>query len=119
MNLRPRQLMLASLALVFLTTASVGAVADEGMWLFNRPPRQTLKERYNFDATDQWLTHVQRSSVRFNNGGSGSFVSADGLVMTNHHVGADALQELSDASHNYLRYGLYATSPAEEKKALD
>jgi hypothetical protein len=95
------------------------AVADEGMWLFNRPPRQTLKERYNFDATEEWLTHVQRSAVRFNNGGSGSFVSADGLVMTNHHVGADALQKLSDSSHNYLKDGFYAKSPAEEKKALD
>ena len=68
-------------------------MADEGMWLFNNPPRKLLKEKYNFDPTDKWLEHVQKSSVRFNSGGSGSFVSADGLVMTNHHVGADCLQK--------------------------
>src|SRR4030095_10692731 len=64
--------------------------ADEGMWLFNNPPRKQLKEKYGFDATDAWLEHVQKSSVRFNSGGSGSFVSEDGLALSNHHVGADA-----------------------------
>src|SRR5688572_8171615 len=71
--------------------------ADEGMWLFNQPPRKLLKERYDFEVTDAWLEHLQKSSIRFNSGGSGSFVSAEGLVMTNHHVGADALQKLSTA----------------------
>src|SRR5262249_35750699 len=69
--------------------------ADEGMWLFNDPPKQLLKQRYDFDATDAWLEHVQKSSVRFNSGGSGEVVSEDGLIMSNHHVGADALQKLS------------------------
>src|SRR5262245_44159793 len=81
------------------------ATADEGMWLFNNPPRKILQERYGFNPTDQWLEHVQKSSVRFNSGGSGSFVSPDGLVMTNHHVGADALQKFGDKDHNYLRDG--------------
>jgi hypothetical protein len=93
--------------------------ADEGMWLFNNPPRKLLKEKYQFDATDQWLEHVQKSSVRFNSGGSGSFVSADGLVMTNHHVGADALQKFGDKDHNYVRDGFHARSRAEEKRCLD
>ena len=48
--------------------------ADEGMWLFNDPPRKILKERYGFEPTDQWMEHIQKSSVRFNSGGSGSFV---------------------------------------------
>ena len=48
------------------------------------------------------MTHLQQSAVRFNSGGSGSFVSADGLVMTNHHVGADALQKMSTPEQNYL-----------------
>ena len=66
------------------------------------------KDKYGFDPTPAWLEHVQKSSVRFNSGGSGSFVSPDGLVMTNHHVGADALQKMSDKDHNYLRDGFYA-----------
>jgi hypothetical protein len=95
------------------------AKADEGMWLFNNPPRKILKEKYQFDATDKWLEHVQKSSVRFNSGGSGSFVSADGLVMTNHHVGADALQKFGDKDHNYIRDGFHARTPAEEKRCHD
>ena len=70
-----------------MSTAST-LLADEGMWLFNNPPLQRLKEHYQFEPTPQWLEHLQKSSVRFNSGGSGSFVSAHGLVITNHHVGA-------------------------------
>lgn len=98
-------------------TASIHA--DEGMWLFNNPPRQLLKERHNFDATDPWLNHLQKASVRFNSGGSGSFVSEDGLVMSNHHVGADALQKLGDKTHDYLREGFHARTFAEEIPCKD
>lgn len=92
---------------------------DEGMWLFNDPPRNLLKTQHGFEITDAWLEHVQRSSVRFNSGGSGSFVSADGLVMSNHHVGADSIQKLSDKDHDYLRDGFHAKTRAEEKRCLD
>ena len=81
-----------------LAAGAIGAPlsrADEGMWLFNNPPTKLLQEKYHFHPTPAWLEHVQKSSVRFNNGGSGSFVSADGLVMTNHHVGADCLAKIS------------------------
>ncbi len=93
--------------------------ADEGMWLFNNPPRKHLKEKYGFEPTDAWLEHVQKASVRFNSGGSGSFVSGAGLVMTNHHVGADALQKMGDKDHNYLKDGFYAKNNADERKCTD
>jgi hypothetical protein len=101
--------------LVFGTTA----VADEGMWLFNRPPRQLLKQRYNFDPTQSWLDHLQKSSVRFNSGGSGSFISADGLILTNHHVGLDCLQKISTPGHDYVTTGYHARTQAEEVKCVD
>jgi hypothetical protein len=93
--------------------------ADEGMWLFNNPPRELLKKKYNFDPTNDWLEHVQRASVRFNSGGSGSFVSPKGLVMTNHHVGADMLQKISKKGKDYLKDGFYAKTLAEEVPAVD
>src|SRR5690242_15354477 len=99
--------------------ATKSTYADEGMWLFNNPPRQRLKEKYGFEVTDQWLDHVQKASVRFNNGGSGSFVLADGLIMSNHHFGADCLPKLGDPEHNFYRDGFHAHTLAEEKRCLD
>src|SRR5438093_9699905 len=93
--------------------------ADEGMWLFNAPPLKQLKEKYHFEPTPQWLEHLQKASVRFNSGGSGSFVSANGLVITNHHVGADTLQKISNPQHNYLKDGFYAKTHADEIKSTD
>jgi len=93
--------------------------ADEGMWLFNNPPLKVLQEKYHFQPTPEWLDHVQKSSVRFDNGGSGSFVSANGLVMTNHHVGADCLGKISTKDKNYLATGFEAKTRAEEPKCSD
>jgi hypothetical protein len=89
------------------------------MWLFNQPPRKLLMERYGFDPTDQWLNHLQHAAVRFNSGGSGSFVSAKGLVMTNHHVGADALHKLSTPKRDLVTAGYLAATPADELKCVD
>src|SRR5216684_7146799 len=111
-------LVVLGLSSLFMS-AGVEIQADEGMWLFNDPPRKLLKARHNFDVTPAWLEHVQKSSVRFNSGGSGSFVSEDGLALSNHHVGADALQKFGDKDHNYIRDGFYARTQAEEKQCLD
>jgi hypothetical protein len=94
-------------------------VADEGMWLFNKPPVDKIKAKYGFTATPQWLEHVQKSSVRFNNGGSGSFVSSNGLTFTNHHVGAECVQQLSTKDKDYMKLGYYAKTQAEEAKCPD
>jgi Peptidase S46 len=103
--------------LPFLIAATV--FADEGMWLFNNPPLKQFKEKYQFEPSPQWLEHLQKASVRFNSGGSGSFVSASGLCITNHHVGANALQKASSEQHNYLKDGFYAKAKAEEIKCAD
>ena len=102
-----------------IISSSSSVFADEGMWLFNSPPLKQLKEKYQFEPTPQWLEHLQKSSVRFNSGGSGSFISPSGLVITNHHVGADTLQKISDEQHNYLRDGFYAKTQGEEIKSTD
>jgi hypothetical protein len=102
------------LALVFVF--STLAPADEGMWLYNAPPKDQIKAKYGFQLTQEWLDHVRLSSVRFNNGGSGSFVSADGLTFTNHHVGAGCVQQLSTEGRDYMKTGFYAKTQAEEAK---
>ena len=111
--------LLAALVLLPLALRVSTGRADEGMWLFNAPPDKQLKEKYNFEPSAEWLNHLQKASVRFNSGGSGSFVSGEGLIITNHHVGSDALQKFSDAQHNYLRDGFYAATREEEKPCLD
>ena len=102
-----------------LFSAGISARADEGMWLFERPPTKILKDRYGFEPTSQWLEHVQRSCVKFGDGGSGSLVSPRGLVMTNHHVGSDDIEKLSTADRNLLRDGFLAQSLAEELPCKD
>jgi hypothetical protein len=93
--------------------------ADEGMWLLNEPPRELLLKKYQFPISDAWLERVQKASIRFNNGGSGSFVSPDGLVVTNHHIGADALQKLSPKGSDFFRDGYYARTRDRELKCPD
>src|SRR5271170_3096871 len=86
-------------ALVALVLVS-SARADEGMWTFDNFPSAKVKERYGFSPDKAWLDHVQRSAVRLAGGCSASFVSADGLVMTNHHCAHRCIEELSTGKKN-------------------
>ena len=93
--------------------------ADEGMWLFNDLPVEHLGTRYGFKPTKEWAEHIRLSSVRFNVGGSGSFVSSSGLVLTNHHVASDTLHKLSTADRNVAKDGYLAKNREQELKAPD
>ena len=109
---------------VFLTPALLFALvmpmcAEEGMWTFDNPPLKQLAEKYNFHPTQEWLDHLRLSSVRLNDGGSGSFVSPDGLLLTNHHVARFQLQKNSTADHDYVRDGFYAPTQDQEMKSPD
>src|SRR5215471_11307911 len=106
----------AGIICVLLTTAALHA--DEGMWTFDRPPSQAIQQRYGFTITKEWLDHLRLSSVRFPEG-SGSFVSPNGLVLTNHHVALEQLQKISTPQKNYVADGFYARTRAEEMKAAD
>ena len=110
-----RSLLLAGAA----TILGVAMHAEEGMWTFDNPPLKQLKDKYNFTPTQAWLDHVRLSSVRLNDGGSGSFVSAHGLLLTNHHVARGQLQKNSTAEHDYLKTGFYAATPDQEMKSPD
>src|SRR5258706_8188749 len=105
------------LALFSLQTINFSALADEGMWTFNNVPRAEIKRKYGFEVTDEWLKKVQLASVRFNNGGSGSFVSASGLVLTNYHIVEDIVNEVSTPQKDLAKGGFVARSRAEEIKA--
>ena len=105
------------LALFSIQMLPVTALADEGMWTFNNVPKAEIKKRYGFDITDEWLKKVQLASVRFNNGGSGSFVSPNGLVLTNYHIVEDIVGEVSTPEKDYAKEGFVAKTRADEIKA--
>lgn len=107
-------------AVVFLALLATGRPsADEGMWTFDRPPSDAIQRRYGFSLTNEWLDHLRLASVRFEDGGSGSFVSPDGLVLTNHHVALGQLQKLSTPQRNYVADGFYARTREDEIRATD
>lgn len=121
-NLRIALLMVG---VVCVTTLSLlpTSRADEGMWTFDNPPLKQWKEKYNFEPTSAWLEHIRLATVRLSEasggGATGSFVSPDGLIFTNQHVGAGQVAKLSSASANYTRDGFYARTRAEELKCPD
>ncbi len=113
--------LVASVMLAFLTLppSSPWVSGDEGMYLFNDLPTKLLQQRYGFVPTPAWADDLRLSSVRFNSGGSGSFISSDGLVLTNHHVASDTLQKLSTPERNLIDDGWLASNHEAELKAPD
>jgi len=105
------------LALFSIQTFNFSALADEGMWTFNNVPRAEIKKKYGFDVTDNWLKKVQLASVRFNNGGSGSFVSPDGLVLTNYHIVEEIVNQVSTPEKDLAKEGFVARTRADEIKS--
>lgn len=94
----------------------VPATAAEGMWTLDNLPVQQLQAKYGFTPTQDWVNKVMRASVRLAQGCSGSFVSASGLVMTNHHCSVRCIEGLSSASKDYIRDGFLASNRAAELK---
>lgn len=103
---------------LLLCALALPALADEGMWLFNRFPKDQVQQKYQVAVTDAFLENLRLSSMRIG-GGSGSFVSADGLIFTNHHVASDCISKLGSAEHNYMRDGFYAAEQSGEMACPD
>ncbi len=113
------QFLFSIVVLLVLIFISISAFADEGMWTFDNPPAEQLKDKHGFTPTQEWLDHVRLASVRFMDGGSGSFVSPNGLVMTNHHVAVGQLQKVSTGEKNYVNTGFFTSKMIEEQKCPD
>ena len=115
--MRLRKLFSVLLLALFALQVPINALADEGMWTFNNVPRAEIKKKYGFEVTDAWLKKVQMASVRFNNGGSGSFVSPNGLVLTNYHIVEDIVNEVSTPEKDLAKEGFVARTKADEIKS--
>jgi hypothetical protein len=115
MRIRNLRLLIPALAVLIQPALR----ADEGLWLPNQFPSREVEKRYGFRASAEFVKHLQLAAVRFNNGGTGSFVSPDGLLFTNHHVGADCVQKLSSPGHDFIQDGFSAATRADERRCPD
>ena len=102
------------ISLLVVLVLSTSVVADEGMWPFDLVPRAEIAKKYNVQITDQWLQKLQRSIVRIESGCTGSFVSPEGLVLTNHHCAQTCIAENSTAKRDLVTNGYLAPDRAEE-----
>lgn len=114
MRLITRLSLLAGGALI-----SLPSIAAEGMWTLDNLPLSTLEKTYGFKPTPAWLDKSMRSSVRLAGGCSGSFVSAQGLVLTNHHCVTGCIEDLSSQSQDLVNNGFLAKNIGEENNARE
>lgn len=87
------------------------------MWTFENPPKEWLKETYGMDVQDDWFDYVRKSSLKFATWCSASFISDQGLIMTNHHCSRDVVTKLQKEGENFDKHGYYAATLADERKA--
>src|SRR5258708_8812457 len=104
------------LALFSLQSLNFTARADEGMWTFNNVPRAEIKKKYGFDVTDEWLKKVQMASVRFNSGGSGSFVFSKGPGLTNYYNREEFVTEVNTPQEKLAQKSFVSRSRGDEIK---
>ena len=102
--------------LLLILSAALGARADEGMWTYNNFPKEAVGKKYNFTPDQKWLDHARLSSARLAGGCSASFVSENGLVLTNHHCAHQCIAQLSTAEKDFVKSGFYAKTQADEVK---
>jgi len=114
-NLARPATLVAGTLLICLAFAQV-ALADEGMWTFDNFPSKTVGEKYGFTPSQAWLDHVRLASLRIAGGCSASFISPEGLVMTNHHCVVECVEQISTPKDNFVDDGFIAKTDAEERK---
>lgn len=103
------------LGAIALVAVAQPAFADEGMWTYDNFPSKVVREKYGFEPTQEWLDHLRLSSLRIARGCSASFVSPNGLILTNHHCVVSCVEELSSAEENLVDDGFYARTLGEER----
>jgi hypothetical protein len=101
--------------LLLLCALALPAVGDEGIWLFNQFPKDAVKEKREFDVTDQFLDNLRLSTMQLG-AGSAAFVSAHGLILTAHRVVSECIAKVGGAQHDYLKDGFYAATQPEETR---
>ena len=109
-----QRLIFTALAALFCLI-STAALADEGMWTFDNFPLAKVNQEYGLHLDQAWLDHVMGASARLSTGCSSSIVTAEGLVLTNHHCVRDCAQELSSAAMDYVKDGFQAAKREDEK----
>ncbi len=114
-----RRLAVLAAAAAPILCAVSPALADEGMWPFDMVPTARIEKEHHVQLSQAWLDRVRLASVRFNVGGSGSFVSQHGLVLTNHHVASDCIAKIGSAGHDYLSTGYLAGKDGPEVPCPD